>query len=98
MNRQDLIQLIAAQTKSSKVASSQFLDSFVLVVTEALLSGEKVKLAGFGTFESFAGRPRKGRNLRTGEAVFIGPISRPRFTASLMLRQKFPAIDSPKRP
>lgn len=98
MNRQDLIDIIAARTTCTKVAASSFLDGFVVAVTEALLRGEKVKLAGFGTFESISGRPRKGRNLRTGQEVSIGPATRPRFTASLTFRARFVGNVVPPKP
>ena len=44
-----------------------FLDS----IMEALTSGEKVELRGFGSFRHRKRKPRQGRNPKTGEAVRV---------------------------
>jgi len=71
MNRQELIDSIAAQTASSKTATARFVDSFTATVQETVLLGDKVKLAGFGTFERFVARARVGRNPKTGQEYRI---------------------------
>ncbi|WP_459203463.1 HU family DNA-binding protein (plasmid) [Ralstonia pseudosolanacearum] len=80
MNRQDLIDAIAAQTEASKAATGRFLDSFIEQVQKTVAAGDAVKLTGFGTFEKSAVSERAGRNPRTGEIITIPPTSRPKFT------------------
>ena len=88
MNRQELIDSIAAQTESSKVATARFVDSFTATVQDAVLQGEKVKLAGFGTFEKVAARARVGRNPKTGQEYTIEATTLPRFTPSEIFKDK----------
>lgn len=80
MNRQDLIDAIAADTESSKAAVGRFLDSFINQVQGTVAIGDAVKLSGFGTFEKANVAARAGRNPKTGETISIPPTVRPRFT------------------
>ncbi|MCL5284584.1 MAG: integration host factor subunit alpha [Nitrospirae bacterium] len=47
------------------------LDFLVQEITETLLSGESVKLSGFGTFEVRRRADRMGRNPKTGDPLLI---------------------------
>jgi DNA-binding protein HU-beta len=40
-------------------------------IRDGLQRGDKVAIAGFGSFETAHRGPRKGRNLRTGEVLEI---------------------------
>ena len=51
----------------AEVVVQTVLDSIV----EALNSGEKVELRGFGSFRHRHRSPRRGRNPKTGEAVQV---------------------------
>ncbi len=88
MNRQELIDAIAAQTQSSKVATARFVDTFTATVQETVLNGEKVKLAGFGTFERISAAARLGRNPKTGQQYPIEASARPRFIPSEVFKDK----------
>lgn len=87
MNRQDLIDAIAGQTEASKAATARFLDSFVDQVQKAVAGGEKVKVAGFGTFERAQVSERTGRNPQTGESLMIPPTTRPKFTPGAYFKE-----------
>jgi len=88
MNRQELIDSIAAQTESSKTATARFVDSFTSTVQETVLQGGKVKLAGFGTFERVAASARVGRNPKTGQEYRIEATTLPRFVPSEVFKDK----------
>lgn len=88
MNRQELINTIAAQTESSKIATARFVDSFTATVQETVLLGEKVKLAGFGTFERFVASARVGRNPKTGQEYRIEAATLPRFIPSELFKDR----------
>jgi DNA-binding protein HU-beta len=52
MNKQELIDAVAAATGESKAATGQTIDAIVEAVTKAVVSGETVQLVGFGSFSS----------------------------------------------
>ena len=71
MNKADLIEKIAKDTRISKTAAGKTLDSLVDGVTKALRKGERVALVGFGTFSVSKRKARVGRNPQTGEEIQI---------------------------
>lgn len=75
MNRQDLINNVAAKADVSKKDAGNMIDAFTETVLEAVKNGEKVQLVGFGTFEAVEKAERTGRNPHTGETITI-PASR----------------------
>ena len=46
-------------------------DAFFEQISQALVSGDEVKLSGFGNFQLRTKAPRPGRNPRTGELIPI---------------------------
>lgn len=96
MNRQELIDVISSDANISKIAADRVLDSFIRRVQESITNGEKVKLAGFGTFELTKAAGRIGRNPKTGEIIQIAPKVRPRFTPSLMFKGRVKKGESKK--
>lgn len=92
MNKKELIAKIAEkmtteETKVTKKAVGEYLDSFIEVITEALTEGTKVKLSGFGTFSVVERAAREGRNPQTGETMTIEASKAPKFKASSMLKE-----------
>ncbi len=71
MNKAELIDAVAKDTKMSKKDSAVAVDSMIKMVTGALKRGDKVTLVGFGTWEVKKRAARKGVNPRTGEAIKI---------------------------
>jgi integration host factor subunit alpha len=47
------------------------LESVLSIMKETLESGEKLKIAGFGSFEVKQKKDRRGRNPQTGESITI---------------------------
>lgn len=73
MNKQDLIDAVAASTGESKTAVSNVLDALTATTHEALAKGEEVTLHGIGKLKVNQRKGRTGRNPRTGEAIQIAP-------------------------
>lgn len=71
MNKAELIDAVAAETGLSKADSKRALDAFVKASTNALKSGERVALVGFGSFSVSGRAARTGRNPRTGTVIKI---------------------------
>ena len=79
MNKSELIAAMAETSGMSRKSCQSALDAFVEVVGDALKSGDKVRLLGFGTFEMKKRAARVGRNPRTKEPVEIPATRNPVF-------------------
>lgn len=71
MNKADLVNSLAEKTGLTKTKSNEVIDAIVSSISEALKSGDKVTLVGFGTFTTTQRDARKGRNPKTGETLEI---------------------------
>lgn len=61
-------------------------NAFVATLTEGLLEGEGVQLAGFGTFLIRERAERTGRNPQTGEEITIPASKQVTFKAAKALK------------
>ena len=80
MNKQELIDAIAKETKLSKAASKKALESLTKIVKTAVKKGDRVAIAGFGSFSVIKRKARTGRNPQTGKAIKIKARKAPKFT------------------
>ena len=71
MSKQQLVEKMAEKAGLTKADASRALDAMLSSVEEALKSGDKVTLVGFGTFAVSQREAREGRNPKTGETVKI---------------------------
>lgn len=81
MNKADLISRMADKSELNKKQTEAALKAFIESVEEALESGDKVQLVGFGTFETRERAERTGRNPKTGEEIKIAASTMPVFKA-----------------
>ncbi len=81
MNKAELVDKIAQKAEVSKKEADAILTATIDSIMEAVSSGDKVTLVGFGSFEPRDRQEREGRNPKTGETMTI-PASRvPAFSA-----------------
>ncbi|MGB9711813.1 MAG: HU family DNA-binding protein [Dissulfurimicrobium sp.] len=71
MNKGEIIDRMAKAAGISKTAADKALTEFTNAVAEALKSGDKVTLIGFGAFHVSERQARTGRNPRTGAKLQI---------------------------
>ncbi len=86
MNRQELIEALAATTGSTKADADRNISGMIDIITGALKKGDKVALVGFGTFEVRKRAARNGRNPATGAAIKIKASKQPAFKAGATLK------------
>ena len=79
MNKNDLIDQVAATAGLSKADATRAVDAFTGAVSGALKSGDNVSLVGFGTFEVRSRAARTGRNPQTGGTLEIPASKAPAF-------------------
>lgn len=86
MTKLNMVEAIAKKAGVTKAEAARVLDAVVSSVTDALASGEKVTLTGFGTFEVRQRAARMGRNPQTGETIQIAAQRTPAFRAGKTLK------------
>ncbi|MBN2866468.1 MAG: integration host factor subunit alpha [Thiotrichales bacterium] len=72
LTKADIAQNLSDTFGFNKRESKEIVEQFYDQISEILISGEQIKLSGFGNFELRDKSSRPGRNPRTGEDV---PIS-----------------------
>ena len=87
MNKADLITDISEKAEMPKKDAEKALNALVDSVEEALASGEKVQLVGFGSFEIRDRAERKGRNPQTREEITIKASKVPVFKAGKAFKE-----------
>jgi DNA-binding protein HU-beta len=81
MNKQELIDAVAAGTGENKAGTGETIEAIIETVTAAVMRGETVQLIGFGSFSTGARTERSGRNPLTGETITIPAAKTVKFTA-----------------
>ncbi len=88
MNKKELVSAVAEASGVSKKDTEAVISAFTEVVGDAMKSGDKVQLVGFGTFETTQRAARIGRNPATGESMQIEASVVPKFKAGNALKEK----------
>lgn len=86
MNKTQLIDEIINKTGIKKKDAESAVAALVETITEVLSDGEKVQIAGLGSFEVKTRPERVGRNPKTQEAITIPESKYPVFSASKSLK------------
>lgn len=81
MNKVELVAAVAEKSGLAKKDAEKAVSAVLESVVEAVASGDKVQLVGFGTFETRARGERTGRNPRTKETIVIPASKQPVFKA-----------------
>ena len=71
LTRSDIADILSKKTDLSKTESADLLESMIDHITNNLVAGETVKLAGFGVFSTREKCARPGRNPKTGEVATV---------------------------
>ena len=79
MNKAELIEKIAEETKTTKAHVERVLDCTIDNIRKSVKKGDEVKLVGFGTFTKAKRQARMGRNPQTGKAIKIPAAWYPKF-------------------
>ena len=86
MTKAELINSVAEKSELSKKNCDKAISAFLDTVADALAKGDKVSLAGFGTFEVRERKARVGINPRTKEKIKIAAAKTPAFKAGKALK------------
>lgn len=86
MNKPELIASVAAKTGMSRKDAERVVTATFDLLTESLVKGEKVNVAGFGVFDVKTRQERVGRNPRTKQTIQIPATRQPFFKAGKALK------------
>ena len=88
LTRADLAERIHARIGLSRAEASRLVENILDRMSNALTTGENVKISGFGAFVLRDKNERVGRNPKTGDVVPITPRRVLTFRASQALRER----------
>ena len=93
MNKSEIVQQLASRANISRADAQRAVDALFAVdtgiISQALKSGDKVQITGFGSFEAKKREARKGRNPRTGKEINIAASTSPVFRGGKSLKDSF---------
>jgi len=96
MNRKELVDALATQTDSTKVAAERAVGALIDIISDTLKKGDSLTLVGFGTFEVRKRAARTGRNPKTGEELKIKASKVPAFKAGATLKATVNGVKAKK--
>lgn len=91
LTRMDLAEAVHEEVGLSRNESADLVESVLQHVSDALVSGESVKISSFGTFSIREKAERIGRNPKTGEEVPIHPRRVLSFRSSHLMKERVAA-------
>jgi len=90
VNKSELVTRLSVAADLSKAEAARAVDALFAVqggiISEALRTGDKVQITGFGSFEAKRREARKGRNPRTGKEIDIAPSTSASFRVGKSLK------------
>ena len=86
MTKAELIDSISSKTDLPKGTAERVVNTIFDDIVEALKSGDKVNISGFGTFQVSNRKARTGRNPKTGEAIEIAASRSAKFKPGKLLK------------
>ena len=86
MNKSDFAAQIAARASLLRSRAGNVVNAAFDCITDALAGGERVTIAGFGTFSTRSRPARRGRTPRTGEPIDVAASTAPTFKPGKIVR------------
>jgi len=89
MTRSDLVEVLEQEQNQLSARDVELAVKTMLErMSEALASGERIEIRGFGSFTLHFREPRIGRNPKTGESVALPGRYAPHFKPGKALRER----------
>jgi DNA-binding protein HU-beta len=87
MNKEELTEIIARECGLPKNQTSKLIQTLLSTIMDKVIEGDKVTLAGFGTFQATEYKGRMGRSIATGEPLIIEAVRRPKFQPGIPFKK-----------
>lgn len=97
MTKSELIDVIAKEQSHLAYRDIELaVKCMVEQMSQALASGERIEIRGFGSFSLHYRPPRLGRNPKTGDSVALAGKYVPHFKPGKELRERVDSVHSPE--
>jgi integration host factor subunit beta len=97
MTKSELIDVIAKEQSHLAYRDIELaVKCMVEQMSQALASGERIEIRGFGSFSLHYRPPRLGRNPKTGDSVALSGKYVPHFKPGKELRERVDRVHSPE--
>ncbi|AFY72517.1 bacterial nucleoid DNA-binding protein [Synechococcus sp. PCC 7502] len=97
MNKGELVDAISKKASVNKKTADEVLTATLEAIVEAVSTGSKVTLVGFGSFEPRRREAREGRNPKTTEKMTIPATTVPAFSAGKSFKEKVAPLEIPAK-
>jgi integration host factor subunit beta len=91
MTRSDLFEKFAVEKNINYDVAEKIVSEIFKSMSESLISGNRIEIRGFGSFEIREYDGRTGRNPRTGVEVTVAPKKLPFFKTGKDLKERIHA-------
>ena len=88
MNKSGLIELLAEKRGISFKKAEEIVNTIFDAMSEAMLTGDRIEIRGFGSFVINEYKAYTGRNPKTGESIAVKPKKLPFFKVGKELKEK----------
>lgn len=94
MNKTEMIEAIASETKLPKTQVAEVLNAYTAEIVKTVAAGGDYTVIGFGKFYASQRQARTGRNPSTGAEIKIPAAMVPKFSAGKAFKD---AVNAPKK-
>lgn len=88
MNKSELVEAVAAKKGISFKKAEEIINTIFDSMTDALCTGDRIEIRGFGSFVVKDYKSYTGRNPKTGEPIQVKPKKLPFFKVGKELRER----------
>jgi integration host factor subunit beta len=88
MNKSELIEVLSEKKGISYKKSEEIVNTVFDAMSQAMLSGDRIEIRGFGSFVVNEYSSYTGRNPKTGESIAVKPKKLPFFKVGKELKER----------
>ena len=88
MNKSELVEIVSEKGKMPKKKAEDLVDLIFDLMVNAMKTGDRIEIRGFGSFVTKSYGAYTGRNPRTGESIKVSPKRLPTFKVGKELRER----------
>jgi integration host factor subunit beta len=88
MNKSELIEVLSQKKGISFKKAEEIINTIFESMTNAMLSGDRIEIRGFGSFVINEYKSYTGRNPKTGESIDVKPKKLPFFKVGKELKER----------
>ena len=88
MNKSEMIEALAVKKGISLKKAEEIINTIFDSMTNAMLSGDRIEIRGFGSFVVNDYKAYTGRNPKTGDSITVKPKKLPFFKVGKELKER----------